>query len=168
VITDQRGVSRPHGPAPDIGAYEAQPPPTITKVARHGFHFERTTLVVTFSHAMDAAAVESLFNYRLDWVGEAQGCRPPVVVRIHIQSAAYDPASFWVTLLPRRRLPLRDTLLAEALGQAARRAQGCLGTVPGRRAKRSSGQQRCGQSLLCTSSRESRGIHRFQCQETRS
>ena len=49
VTTDQRGVLRPQGRAPDIGAFELQVPPEILEVVRHGVHFQPATLVVTFT-----------------------------------------------------------------------------------------------------------------------
>jgi len=109
VTMDQRGISRPQGSAPDIGAFEAQPPPTVTSVVRHGVHLQHTTIVVTFSHSMDVALAESPASYRLMWLGDDHKGGTPGVKVISIHSAVYDAASFSVTLLPSRRLPLHDT-----------------------------------------------------------
>ena len=38
VTADQRGVFRPQGRAPDIGAFELQLPPVILEAQRHGVH----------------------------------------------------------------------------------------------------------------------------------
>ncbi len=69
VVTDQRGLPRSEGSATDIGAFEAQLPPTVLGVQRHGVHLQPTTLVITFSEPMDSARAEALANYRLVAVG---------------------------------------------------------------------------------------------------
>jgi predicted outer membrane repeat protein len=118
VTSDQRGIARPEGWIPDIGAFEVQPPPaTVTSVVRQGVHRQPTTIVVKFSHPMNVAFAESLFNYRLDWVGENHESGKQVIVTIPILSAVYNAASFSVTLLPTRRLPLRDTFWLRIWGQ---------------------------------------------------
>ncbi len=58
VTTDQRGVFRPQGIGPDIGAFEVQLPPVVLGVQRHGVHDQPTTLSVTFSQTMDIASTK--------------------------------------------------------------------------------------------------------------
>jgi len=83
---------------------------------RYGVHLEPTTIVVTFSHAMDVALAESLASHRLDWLGD-EGCGKRVVVSIPIRSAVYDSATVSVTLKPTRRLPLHDTFWLRIRGK---------------------------------------------------
>ena len=86
VTTDQRGVSRPQGTAPDIGAFELQMPPEVLELVRHGVHFQPTTLVITFSHPMDATRAQNLANYSLVRVGPDNrfGARHDRAIRIHV------------------------------------------------------------------------------------
>ena len=69
VTTDQRGVFRPQGAAPDIGAFELQMSPSVLGVVRHGVHDHPTTLVITFSQSMDTARAQDPANYSLVRVG---------------------------------------------------------------------------------------------------
>ncbi len=116
VTTDQRGVYRPQGRAPDIGAFELQLPPEVLEVQRHGVHDQPTTLVVIFSHPMDAASAEDLSDYRLVSAGPDHrfGTRDDRAIRI--SSMQYDAASHTVTIVPAYRLPLRRRFQLTLLG----------------------------------------------------
>jgi hypothetical protein len=108
VTTDQRGVSRPQGAAPDIGAFEAvgvpgTRPPTVTGLRRSGSRLLPTRLVLTFSSLLDPAGVRLVRNYSLVPTGQAGRINSRV---IPIASAVYDPISRTVTLTPRHRLSL--------------------------------------------------------------
>jgi hypothetical protein len=111
-------VFRPQGRAPDIGAFELQVPPEILKVVRHGVHFQATTLVVTFTRAMDAASVENLANYRLVAAGPDHRFATPDDRGIRIESVHYDAATHTATIRPRPRLPLHRTFQLTILGSA--------------------------------------------------
>ncbi len=56
VTTDQRGVPRPQGRAPDIGAFEVVQQLTVTALRRTGVHLQPTTLVLTFRRAAGCGA----------------------------------------------------------------------------------------------------------------
>jgi hypothetical protein len=71
--------------------------PTVVSVQRFGFHWQPTTVSVSYSSPMDEARVQDPNNYRIVGPG---GRVIPVV------SAVYDPASQSVTLSPRERLNL--------------------------------------------------------------
>ena len=116
ITTDQRGAPRPQDSAPDIGAFQVQPPLTVVSLGRYGIHDEPTALVLTFNLPLDVARAESLANYRLVWAGPDNriGTRDDRV--IPIRSAQYDAASQTVTLRPRHRLPLRWTYRLTVIG----------------------------------------------------
>jgi hypothetical protein len=107
VTTDQRGVPRPQGRGPDIGAFELQVPPEVLGAQFHFVHNQATTLAVTFTQPMDASSVEDLLDYRLVGAGRNGlfGTRNSRAIRI--RSLNYDAASRTVTILPAHRLPLR-------------------------------------------------------------
>ena len=115
VTTDQRGIPRPQGIAPDIGAFE-DVGPTVLSVQRHGVHYQLTTLIVTFNRPMDAASAEDLANYRLVSAGPDHrfGTRDDRAVRI--RTIQYDAAARTVTIRPAHRLPLRRRFQLTILG----------------------------------------------------
>ncbi len=116
VTTDQRGVSRPQGRAPDIGAFELQLPPEVLEVQRHGVHLQPTTLIVTFSRSMDAASAENLADYRLVSAGPDHRFGTRDDRAVPIRSVQYDTASDTVTILPVHRLRLRQRFQLTILG----------------------------------------------------
>lgn len=96
-------------------------PPTVANLARFGYHALPTSLVLTFSTAMDAARASDLGNYRLVTPGRDRrfGTRDDVIVRL--ASAAYDPATYSVRLAPAaRRLPLFQRYQLTVNGQPTR------------------------------------------------
>jgi hypothetical protein len=108
VTTDQRGLYRPQGAAPDIGAFEVQLPPVALGVQRHGVHDQPSTLVVNFSQPMDPARAGSPTEYHL-------ATRDGRAIRI--RSVQYDPTNLAVTILPFRRLPLHSIFRLTILGK---------------------------------------------------
>src|SRR5262249_56246449 len=65
ITTDQRGVDRPQGVAPDIGTFEAR---GFTLAVRRGARHPNA-VVLDFSQPMDAVRAEDPANYRLVWAG---------------------------------------------------------------------------------------------------
>ncbi|SIO62425.1 hypothetical protein SAMN05444166_7043 [Singulisphaera sp. GP187] len=119
VASDQRGVARPQGSAPDIGAFEAigvvGARPTVTSLVRTGVHTQPTTLVLTFSAAMSPINVQDLRNYTIVPSGPAG--RPGLHARpIPIASAVYDPVARSVTLTSSRPLSVRAYFRMTASG----------------------------------------------------
>jgi hypothetical protein len=100
ITTDQRGIPRPQGAAPDIGAFEAR---GFTLAAPRGVRYPNT-VVLTFSQPMDAVRAEDTANYSLVWAGRDHrfGTRDDRV--IGIRQARYDPGRHAVTLRPMGRL----------------------------------------------------------------
>ena len=117
VATDQRGLPRGPGSTTDVGAFELQPNevipepsvPTEISLERFGVHDQPTSLALTFSQPVNAAAAANRANYRL--VILRRGRRPGSIFErvIPIRSARYIAASDKVRLRPIVRLPLRRT-----------------------------------------------------------
>jgi len=76
---------------------QGAPPATVVSVQRFGFHLQPTVLQIAFSSPMDATRARNPANYRI--VGPGGNLIP-------VLSAAYDPVTERVTLLPSRRLNL--------------------------------------------------------------
>jgi uncharacterized membrane protein len=85
--------------------------PQVRKVQRFGFHTMPTTLVVTFSQALDPSTAEDVHNYRIV---------SPDGHRIKVRRAVYDPSSLTVTLHLAERLsvhhPYRFTVIGTEQG----------------------------------------------------
>jgi hypothetical protein len=75
-------------------------PPVVVSLKRYGIHKQPTSLVFTFSTAMDPARAQDIRNYLI---------LNPARHEIPIRSAVYDPAAKTVTLRPRRRINLHAT-----------------------------------------------------------
>ncbi len=71
--------------------------PTVVSLVRFGFHMQQTSLVLTFSSALAAAPAENVNNYQ---IMTSNG------VVIPVSSAAYDPATLTVTIVPSQLLSL--------------------------------------------------------------
>jgi hypothetical protein len=95
----------------------ASPPvavaPAVLALQRFGFGDQPTTLMVSFSAAIDPARAQDLRNYRLVGRGPGRLGRP-----IGLLSAAYDPSTESVTLEPARRLPLHRSFVLSIDGAA--------------------------------------------------
>ena len=115
VTTDQRGITRPQGSPPDIGAFEVafslnDENPTVTSVRLAGGH-DSTSLALTFSEPMNANRANNLANCGLTWFGADTN-----VHAIPIRSARYNADSQTVALRPTQRLPLNGTVLLVVVG----------------------------------------------------
>ena len=93
--------STPTGTSPGQLPTETIPgvPPTVTAGERLGFHWRPTTLVLTFSEALDPTTAENTANYVV------VGPRGHV---IPVDYAVYDATTYTVTLHPHDRLRLRS------------------------------------------------------------
>src|SRR5271166_4292933 len=108
ITTDQRGAPRPAGSAPDIGAFQVQPPLTVLSLQRSGTDHHPTVLVLTFNLPLNAIPAESLANYRLVRADDGRV--------ISIRSARYVAASQSVTLRPKTRLLPSQTYSLTVIG----------------------------------------------------
>ena len=81
--------------------------PTVVSLMRFGFHMQQTTLVLTFSTALDPTPAQNVNNYQLvDSTGTS----------IPITSAVYDPTSLTVTLTPSQLLNLQMVYQLTVIG----------------------------------------------------
>ncbi len=111
IATDQRGAPRPQLTAPDIGAFQVQPPLTVSSLGRSRLHDETGAFVLTFNLPLDVGLAESLANYTVVSTGPD---RKDSVVPI--RSARYDAAAQTVTLRPNHRLSARGTYQLTVIG----------------------------------------------------
>ena len=71
--------------------------PTVVSLVRFGFHMQQTSLVLTFSSALDATPAQNVNNYQ---IMTTSGQTIPII------SAVYDPATLTVTIVPSQLLSL--------------------------------------------------------------
>ena len=101
----------PTGTSPGQLPTEAIPgvPPTVTAGERLGFHWRPTTVVLTFSEALDPTTAQNTKNYVV--VGPRGSVIP-------VDSAVYDATTYTVTLHPHERLRLRAKYVLTINGAA--------------------------------------------------
>ena len=94
--------------------------PLPVNVSRYGYHMHPTSIVVTFSTALDPARAEDLSNYHLVGRGPdgKYGTRDDVYIKI--VSAQYNDADHTVTLRPARLIPLSSRLRLTVRGSGAK------------------------------------------------
>ena len=96
-------VTSPSGASPtstaDQFTYSAAVAPTVVSLVRYGFHAQPTTLVLTFSSALDATSAQNINNYQ---IMTSSGTMIPIT------SAVYDPSNFTVTVSPSQLLSLHE------------------------------------------------------------
>ena len=83
--------------AADQFTFAAAAAPTVVSLVRFGFHVQQTSLVLTFSTALNPTPAQNVNNYQI--VTE-DGTVIPVT------SAVYDPTTLTVTLIPAQLLTL--------------------------------------------------------------
>jgi hypothetical protein len=84
------------------------PTPTVVSMKRFGFHMRPTSLVLTFSSALDPTRAEDVGNYQIVTMG-GRGRNGDLVGHItRIRAAVYDPANLTVTLYPSQRLDFHN------------------------------------------------------------
>ncbi len=81
--------------------------PTVVSLVRYGFHMEPTTLVLTFSAALNPTPAQNVNNYQLT---NSQG------VAIPISAAVYDASMDTVTLSPSQLLSLQEAYMLTVIG----------------------------------------------------
>ncbi len=79
--------------------YAAVAAPTVLSLVRFGFHMQPTSLVLSFSSALDPTPAQNVNNYQLITSSGAI---------IPISSAVYDPTALTVTLFPSQLLNLES------------------------------------------------------------
>ena len=81
--------------------------PTVVSLLRFGFHAQPTTLVLTFSSALNATSAQNINNYQIMTSSGAD---------IPVSSAVYDAATFTVTLSPSQLLSLHTFYQLTVIG----------------------------------------------------
>ena len=85
------------------------PTPTVVSLNCFGFHMRPTSLVLTFSSALDPTRAEDVNNYQIVTMG-GRGRNGNLVGHVTaVRAAIYDPASLTVTLYPIQRLDFHNT-----------------------------------------------------------
>jgi len=82
--------------------------PTVVSLARLGFHSQPTSLVLTFSSALEAKPAQNVNNYRIVTLGGRGKNGNLVGHATRVRAAVYDRATLTVTLHPAQRLDLRN------------------------------------------------------------
>jgi hypothetical protein len=85
-------------------------PPVVESLKRYGTRARRTTLVLTFSTALDPARASNPANYRIT---------RPNGRFVLVRSVVYDPAAHTVTLTPRTKIKLHRTYHVTVIGTGA-------------------------------------------------
>jgi hypothetical protein len=81
--------------------------PTVVSLVRFGFHMQPTSLVLTFSSALNPTPAQNVNNYQImDSAGNV----------IPVSSAVYDAAALTVTLFPTQLLSLQQTYQLTVIG----------------------------------------------------
>ena len=88
----------PTSPA-DHFTFNAAAGPTVVSLVRFGFHMQPTTLVLTFSTALDPTSAQNVNNYQ---IMTSDGALIPVT------SAVYNASTMTVTLTPSQLLNIHD------------------------------------------------------------
>jgi streptogramin lyase len=83
--------------------------PTVTNLARFGFHAAPTTLVLTFDKALDPTRAENRANYH---IAQSNGRA------IRVNSVVYDPSTLTVTIRPAQRLNIHLSYRLTVVGVA--------------------------------------------------
>ena len=83
-------------------------PPSVVSLQRFGFHAQPTSLVLTFSSALDATTAQNVNNYQIVTLG-GRGKNGRLIGHVTpVASAVYDPATLTVTLFPAQRLDIHN------------------------------------------------------------
>jgi hypothetical protein len=92
----------------DHFTYVVVPPPTVVSLLRFGFHMQATSLVLTFSSALDATRADDVNNYKIVTLG-GKGRNGNLIGHVtRVGSAVYDPATLTVTLFMAQRLDIHN------------------------------------------------------------
>ncbi len=95
-------------PTPTVTPKIASPSPAVVSLQRFGYHMQPTSLVLTFSSALDPASATDVSNYRITTLGGHGRGGSLVGHTTAIKKAIYDPSTFTVTLVPVGRLDIHN------------------------------------------------------------
>jgi hypothetical protein len=105
-------VTTPSGTSPatpaDQFSFTVVAAPTVVSVLRFGFHAQPTSLVLTFSSALDPTRAQNVNNYQIVTTG-GHGKNGNLIGHLTpVSSAVYDPTNLTVTVFPAQRLDLHN------------------------------------------------------------
>jgi hypothetical protein len=101
--------------------------PTVVTVQRFGFHMQPTSVVLTFSSALDATFAENVSNYHFVTLG-GYGKDANLIGHVTpVRAAVYDPATFTVTLYTAQRLNIHNLYRLTVNGTTPRSLKGATG-----------------------------------------
>ncbi|WZO96423.1 hypothetical protein EP7_003416 [Isosphaeraceae bacterium EP7] len=100
------------------------PPPTVSNLARYGYHYYPTRLVVSFDRPMDASTAGATSNYQLINLGPDRKLGTHDDRVVPIVAATYSAANSSVTLAPRTRLALHNRLYQLVVLDSVKSADG--------------------------------------------
>ncbi len=103
------------------------PTPTVVSLKRFGFHMRPTSLVLTFSAALDPTRAEDVRNYQIVTMGGRGRYGTSVGHITRVRDAVYDPASLTVTLYPGQRLDIHNVYRLTVDGRTPRGLTGATG-----------------------------------------
>jgi hypothetical protein len=83
-------------------------PPTVVSLQRFGFHDQPTSLVLTFTTALDATSAQNVNNYQIVNMGGPGRGGNLVGQIIPVVTAIYDATALTVTLFPADRLDIHN------------------------------------------------------------
>jgi hypothetical protein len=94
--------------AADQFTFTAVAAPTVVSLQRFGFHDQPTSLVLTFSTALNATSAQNVNNYQIVNMGGPGRDGNLVGEVIPVSLAVYDPSALTVTLFPSDRLDIHN------------------------------------------------------------
>jgi len=102
-------------------------PPTVGSTERFGFHNQPTSIVLTFTAALDPAQAEDVRNYQIETLGGHGRGGDPIGQITGVARADYDPASLTVTLYTTARLDIHNVYRLTVDGAAPPGVTGATG-----------------------------------------
>jgi hypothetical protein len=101
--------------------------PTVKSLARFGFHSEPTSLVLTFSTALEPTTAQDVKNYTIVTLGGTGRGGSEVGHVTPVREAVYNGTSLTVTLFPAQRLDLHNRYRLTVNGTKPGRVTGVTG-----------------------------------------
>jgi hypothetical protein len=101
--------------------------PTVKSLARFGFHSQPTSLVLTFSTALEPATAQDVANYKIVTLGGPGRGGSEVGHLTRVRTAAYNATNLTVTLFPAERLDIHNFYGLKVNGTKPGRVTGLTG-----------------------------------------
>ena len=96
-------------------------------MSRFGFHMQPTSVVLTFSAALDPTRADNVNNYQFVTIG-GRGRHATAVGHVtRIRAAVYNPTTFTVTLYPTQRLSVHKLYQLTVTGTGLHGLRGTTG-----------------------------------------